>query len=240
MPQYTMIKCIDDILKIKTDDKTKEICLVPENNNLAELLFQLLNIGYEPRIKNTGIIDEVRLRLNKITYIIKTQNLIKSSGDGWIAVSNETTYNNINKAMFNFNKSLFISSHKSFYNDSDIKILNETVFNQFDHWKKYNDEIKIDELHELTLYYVETIDTNVRPLKTTMDSIKELIEKNQHTKQMIYYSIAYRKGIDVATYIEFRKTHDLSLFLNPDELKQAIRNIVISGNHNLFFNKNII
>ena len=84
--------------------------------------------------------------------------------------------------------------------------------------KKYNDEIKIDELHELTLYYVETIDTNVRPLKTTMDSIKELIEKNQRTKQMIY-SVAYSKGIDVATYIEFRKTHDLSLFLNPDELK---------------------
>ena len=236
-PQYKMIKCIDDILKIETDDKTKEIYLVPENNNLAELLFQLLNIGYEPRIKYTGIIDEIRLRLNKITYIIKTQNLIKSSGDGWIAVSNETTYNNMNKAMFNFNKSLFMSSHKSFYNDIDIKMLNETrsiapsgllssnmnlvykteidvnkaftkgflnireipVFNQFDHWKKYNDEIKIDELHELTLYYVETIDTNVRPLKTTMDSIKELIEKNQHTKQMIY-SIAYSKGSDVATY----------------------------------------
>ena len=27
------------------------------------------------------------------------------------------------------------------------------------------------------------------------------------------------------------------MFLNPDELKQAIRHIVISGNHNLFFNK---
>ena len=51
------------------------------------------------------------------------------------------------------------------------------VFNQFDHWKKYNDEIEIDELHELALYYVETIDTNVRPLKTTMGSIQELIEK---------------------------------------------------------------
>ena len=87
---------------------------------------QLLNIGYEPRIKYTGIIDEIRLILNKITYIIKTQNLIKSSGDGWIAVSNETTYNNMNKAMFNFNKSLFMSSHKSFYSDIDIKILNET------------------------------------------------------------------------------------------------------------------
>ena len=31
-----------------------------------------------------------------------------------------------------------------------------------------------------------------------MDSIKELIEKNQHTKQMIY-SMAYSKGIDVVT-----------------------------------------
>ena len=93
---------------------------------MAELLFQLLNIGYEPRIKYTCIIDEIRLRLNKITYIIKTQNFIKSSGDGWIAVSNETTYNKMNKAMFNFNKPLFMSSHKSFYNDIDIKILNET------------------------------------------------------------------------------------------------------------------
>ena len=32
----------------------------------------------------------------------------------------------MNKAMFNFNKSLFVLSHKSFYNDIDIKILNET------------------------------------------------------------------------------------------------------------------
>ena len=50
-------------------------------------------------------------------------------------------------------------------------------------------------------------------------------------------SIAYSKGIGVVTYIEFRKIYDLRLFLNPDELQQAIRNIVINGNHNLFFNK---
>ena len=192
-PQYKMIKCIDDILKIKTDDKTKEVYLVHENNNLAELFFQLMNIGYEPRIKYTGVIDEIRVKFNKTTYIIKTQNLIKSSSDGWIAVSNETTYNNMNKAMFNLNKSLFILSHRSFYNDIDIKILNETrtvapsgllwdkfslmrkteldentaftkgfiditeipVFNQFDNWKEYNDAITIDELHDLTLYYIE-------------------------------------------------------------------------------------
>ena len=68
-----MIKCIDDILQIRTGDKTKEVYLVPENSNLAEIFFQLLNIGYEPRIKYTGIIDEVRVKFNKITYTIKTQ-----------------------------------------------------------------------------------------------------------------------------------------------------------------------
>ena len=52
--------------------------------------------------------------------------MIKSSAEGCIAVSNETTYNNMNKAMFDFNKSVFVPSHKSFYNDIDIKILDET------------------------------------------------------------------------------------------------------------------
>ena len=37
----------------------------------------------------------------------------------------ETTYNNMSKAMFNFNKSLFNLSHKSFYNDIDLQILDE-------------------------------------------------------------------------------------------------------------------
>ena len=32
-PQYKMIKCIDDVLKLKTDDKTREVYLVPEDNN---------------------------------------------------------------------------------------------------------------------------------------------------------------------------------------------------------------
>ena len=69
-----------------------------------------------------------------------------------------------------------------------------------------------------------------------MGSIKELIKKTHDIKEMIYF-IAYREGIDVATYIEFRKAHDLCLFLNPDELNQAIKDIVISGNHSLFLNK---
>ena len=67
----------------------------------------------------------MRLKLKKVKYIIKTQNLVKSSGDGCIAVRDEITYNRMNEAMFKFNKSLFNPIHKSHYNDIDITILDE-------------------------------------------------------------------------------------------------------------------
>ena len=86
----------------------------------------MINIGYVFRIKYRGIIDELRVKFNKIIYIIKTQNLIKLFSDGWIVVSNEIMYNNMNKVIFNFNKSLCILFHNFFNNDIDIKILNET------------------------------------------------------------------------------------------------------------------
>ena len=57
--------------------------------------------------------------------MLETKNLIKTSAGECIAVCDTNTYNNVNKAVFNFNKSLFNLSHKSFYNDIDIQILNE-------------------------------------------------------------------------------------------------------------------
>jgi hypothetical protein len=122
-----MINNIDDILKIEIVEDTKQINLIAENNCLTELFFQLLTSGYEPKIRfQVGIITEIIMKLNKTKYIIKTQNLVKTSADGCIAVSNETAYNNMNLAFFNFHKSLFKVAHKSFYNDIDIKILDET------------------------------------------------------------------------------------------------------------------
>ena len=275
-PQYKMIKCIDDILKIKTDDKTKEVHLVPENNNLAELLFQLLNSGYEPRIKYTSIVDEIRVKFNKITYIIKTQNLIKSSSDGWIAVSNETTYNNMNKAMFNFNKPLFIPSHKSFYNDIDIKILNESrtvapsgllwekfhlrgkteidenkayskgfiniteipVFNQLDHWKPYNNSIDINELHELTLYYVETQGSN-KSLEDIQDKIRRLKKTNSDRLDIINKLEYYRGHDAVLNYLEMYKQMGIKFVLEPRELEQETQDILIKSRleYNLIYGK---
>ena len=67
-PRYKMIKQIDDTLKMKINDDVQEVVLVPENSSLSDILFQLLNSGYEPRIKYTSIIDEIRVKLNKITY----------------------------------------------------------------------------------------------------------------------------------------------------------------------------
>ena len=119
-----MIKDINKILEIKGKDN-EDINIVLENNNLIEVSFQLVKSGYEPRIGFQSIITEIRLKLGKIKFIIKIQNLIKSSCDGYIAIDNEITYNKINKAMINFNKYLFNPLHKSFYNDIDVAILNE-------------------------------------------------------------------------------------------------------------------
>ena len=125
-PKYKMIQNVNEILKIKTDDETNEVYIVLENNDLTEALFKLISSGYEPRIRfEAGIVSEIRMKFDKIKYIIKTQNLLKTSVDGCIAVSDEKTYNHMNLAMFNFCKSLFIPSQKSFYNDIDVKILDE-------------------------------------------------------------------------------------------------------------------
>ena len=107
-PKYRMIKDIDDILKLKLAKDEKEVYLVPELNNLQELFFRVIGSGYEPKIIfQAGIITEMRLRLKKVKYIIKTQNPWKSSGDGCIAVRDEITYKRMNEAMFKLNKSLF-------------------------------------------------------------------------------------------------------------------------------------
>ena len=50
------------------------------------------------------------------------------------AVRDEQTYNRMNEAMFKFKKSLFNPIHKSYYNDVDITILDETVAEKKFRW----------------------------------------------------------------------------------------------------------
>ena len=120
-----MTNDIDDILKIEIVEGTKQINLIADSNNLSELFFQLLGCaGYELRL--AGIVTEIIMKSNNSKYTIKTQDLVKTSADGCIAVSNENTYNNMNLAFFNFHKPLFNLAHKSFYSGIDIRILDET------------------------------------------------------------------------------------------------------------------
>ena len=123
--EFKMIENIDDILKLHNKDE-KEMHLVCRKNNLNEIFFDLMKQGYEPRIKfQAGCISDIRLKFDKTIYNIKTQNLRTDVLDGCIAVNTENTFNNMNKAMFQFHKGLINPTHKSFYNDIDVKILQE-------------------------------------------------------------------------------------------------------------------
>ena len=60
----------------------------------------LLNSGYEAGITHqAGIITDIKLRMNKVKYRIKTQHLTKSSADGRIALDDENVYHNMILAM---------------------------------------------------------------------------------------------------------------------------------------------
>ena len=123
-----MIESINDILKY-TDKPEYDVIM--KNNALNQALCQCKDAGYEPYVKfQAGIISDLKLEFakkiqNRIRYNIKTQNLVKTSIDGDACVDTEMTYNNMNLAMFHFNKALFQKNHLSFYNETEIKILDE-------------------------------------------------------------------------------------------------------------------
>ena len=73
--------------------------------------------GYEPQVRFTGCIlsdlfFKFYIKKKSIRYRIKTQNLVTSSVDGTITVRTEQIYNNMSKAMYEFNKALFNPLHK--------------------------------------------------------------------------------------------------------------------------------
>ena len=134
--EYIIFDKIDDILKLhqpteeeiksKKPPKEKEYKLIHSKNDLIGVLCDLVESGYEPKIRyEAGTISQIKLRFEKKTYIIATQNLVPSCIHGSVRVKCETTFNNMNKAMFRFNEALFNPLHKSFYTDTDIDVLDE-------------------------------------------------------------------------------------------------------------------
>ena len=155
-----MIEELDDILKHTEQD---EYTMIYTRNDLAKMYYQAKQAGYDPKIKSSAcIVSELmfqfKIKKRIITYRIKTQNLIDSFNAS-ITVETEDTYNRMSRAMFEFNKSLFIPLHKSYYNDIDVEILNtcRTVapagkFQYFYHSNELHIEIDEDKAytHSLT------------------------------------------------------------------------------------------
>ena len=177
--EYIIFDKIDDILKLhqptqeeleerekgKTKEKEKEYKLIHSKNDLIGVLCDLVESGYEPKIRyEAGTISQIKLRFEKKTYIIATQNLVPSCIHGSVRVKCETTFNNMNKAMFKLNKALFNPLHKSFYTDTDIDVLNEyrTIvpsgklqdkFRQIEYREKFNQmtgKVENQEYHHMT------------------------------------------------------------------------------------------
>ena len=110
-----MIQSLNDIKKFNGEGEyanAAEYTLIYDGHDLAELFYESKKAGYEPQVKfSAGIVSELnfKFRIKKIVikYKVKTQNLVNNSIDGTISVRTEQIYNNMSKAMYVFNKSLF-------------------------------------------------------------------------------------------------------------------------------------
>ena len=126
---HKMISPIDDILQIlKDEDRTPAdiICLAHKDNGLTAMLFELLELGYKPRIQyDTGRITHLIMEFNEQVFILRTQQLITSVIQYPVVVDCEIIYNKMNEAMVNFNTHIFKATHKSYYTQEDIDILDE-------------------------------------------------------------------------------------------------------------------
>ena len=109
------------------DNDRTVVQLIHRYNDLDELFDQLLNKGgYHPGVVfESGLINVLKLELNGNFYIIQNQQLIKSEVDGIITVSDEATYNNMNKAFVEFSHKILKHAHKSYYSAFDIEVINE-------------------------------------------------------------------------------------------------------------------
>eukprot|EP00438_Fugacium_kawagutii_P025372 Skav203192 [mRNA] locus=scaffold3430:4676:8188:+ [translate_table: standard] len=130
--KYKMIKSIDDLLKLKEENEYK---LILENNDLDKALFDLKEAGYTPQVrynahKTSQIIMELTHKITEkktktVKYTIETQSLNEDKIDEDIAVNTIEKYNKVSEEMFKFHKQLFNENFKSYYNEDDVKILNE-------------------------------------------------------------------------------------------------------------------
>ena len=129
--EYKVFNTIDDILPIlrqcqKNKDEQLEFNLIHSENNLMQIFCDLKRVGYTPFITwKAGQIENLKMRFNSVLFNVRCQSLVADAVDSSIIVNNADVFNKMKKAMFEFNKSLFSPSHKSFYDKQDMQILRD-------------------------------------------------------------------------------------------------------------------
>ena len=152
--EYKVFNTIDDILPIlrqceKNKDDDKEFNLIHSENNLMQIFCDLKRVGYTPFITwKAGQIENLKMRFNSVVFNVRNQSLVSDAVDSSIIVNNTDVFNKVNNAMFEFNKSLFSPSHKSFYDKQDMEILRDYrtivphgAFWRYDKEKPFNNQL---------------------------------------------------------------------------------------------------
>ena len=122
-----IISSVNEIPNIVKNTDSKKITLIHRENDLIKCCIELIeSSGYLPKIKfQANRLTDIYTEFNDVKIRIQTQHLVKSELDGIVCVDDEDVYNRMNEAMCKFNKSLFLTGHKSFYSDVDVSILDE-------------------------------------------------------------------------------------------------------------------
>ena len=129
--KFKMIDTLDDLLPLKKEDAYK---LSLKDNDLNRFVFNLKGAGYEPQIRyGAGKISEIKMSLKfkkgkddkPVVYSIESQDLDKDKIDEDIMVNTEDKYNRVSEEMFKFHRKSFNEAHKSYYNETDVIILDE-------------------------------------------------------------------------------------------------------------------
>ena len=204
-----MIQSLNDLKKFREKD---EYTLIYDGNDLTHLFYESKMAGYEPQVRFTGcIVSDLYFKLyikkKSIRYRIKTQNLATSSVDGTITVRTEQIYNNMSKAMYEFNKALFNPLHKSCYNETDIQILKEC--------RTIPPVGEIDKFYKVFNQKSEKYDKyEFMPETTTEIDVRKAYTHafNQITEIPVFNQFDIWKHFNYKAH-DYSKFHELTLFL---------------------------
>ena len=207
--------------------KEKEYKPIHSKNDLIGVLCDIVESGYEPKIRyEAGAISQIKLRFEKKTYIIATRNLAPSSIDGSVRVKCETTFNNMNKAMFKSNKALFNPLHKSFYTDTDIDVLD-----------KYRTIVPSGKIQDKYRHIEYREKFNQMTGKVENQEYHHFIEASHKNACEIDMSKAFTHALTKMKNIPIFNQFDKWVKYNGEEIEDLVLYTVEVYKANLFFNK---